>query len=342
MFSSKGILELLSPFLSSGISDTPTPIKLDRYVHWLETNILLASRRDMNEIDDTLDQITERIVQLKNISSQCRSAMVAPNNAHVNKVYKMFDQVDTLGAPYQQGRLYNSAGKFPIPSLLPDAETLNDWITQTKLKLKSMEEVASSKKNEAVKFKGAKSIISIRGEAKKQVDMSLIRSEIRGIIALLDKLSVRIQEKAEALKYFAQIKECVHFPLQDFSIKLRTIPPMKEASARLEHELNALNDVDSSYRQLRSADVLVAAAKATRDAKYIESEAEDAIRNLRSLGSEEVYQFLSHLHNLNRGKAESPAEDSEAAVPPWLYNLRQLAELSNEKILDLCSPRLLF
>jgi hypothetical protein len=320
-------------------------MKFDRYVYWLETKLLSVAQAELSEVNNILDMLVERLAILKSVSSQCRSSMIVYNNsAQVNRVYKLYDQVDALGEPYLPGRLFVSLGSCPISSLLPDLDIINDMVVQGRLKLKAIDEIAASKKNDVVKFKGSKTATSNRSEAKKAVEISSIRTEIRNVSDLIEKLAVECAKRTAVLSYFSQIKHAVHYPLHALSLRIRSLPLVNEGSAHhLDHELEVLHKVDAAYNAVRSAPVLVTAAVASREAAYIEDAAEGALTGLRHLGNEEVYQVMVHLAAAatEPGSTAAGVAAREAAgeVPEWLYNLRRMAALPTASILHFCTSR---
>jgi hypothetical protein len=313
-------------------------MKFDRYVYWLETKLLSVSQAELSEFNSVLDMLVERLAILKSVSSQCRSSMIVYNNsAQVNRVYKLYDSVDALGEPYLPGRLFVSLGSCPISSLLPDLDIINDMVLQGRLRLKAIDEMATSKKNDVVKFKGSKTATSNRSETKKAVEISSLRTEIRNVSDLIEKLAVVSAKNTAVLGYFSQIKQAVHYPLHALSLRIRSLPPISESTAHVDHELEVLHKVDAAYNAVRRAPVLVSAAVASREAAYIEDAAEGALAGLRHLGNEEVYQVLVHLAGIEAGTAV--AAEAAGEVPEWLYNLRRMAALPTASILHFCTSR---
>jgi hypothetical protein len=325
-------------------ASSPLVLKFDRYVYWLETKLLSTSHDELHELDDTLDILMDRTALLKNMSTQCRASMIVYNSAQTNRIYKMFEQIDALEEPYIVGRLFVSSGDQPVSSLLPDFDILSEIVGKYRSKLKAIDEIAASKKNDAIKFKSTKTVTSSRGDTKRAADIPSIRSEVRSILLLLDKLAAESQSKSSILRYFGQIKQWVHFPLQSLSFKLRSLPSLNEASGHVQREHDALHRADDQYNTARRADILAAAAQAFREACYIENTAEDSLSAVRLLGNDEVYQVLCQVCSDDSPTLihqDSIADEMEmdSGVPAWLYNLRRMAEQPTASVLSICASK---
>ena len=311
------------------IETAPLHIKFDRYVYWLETKLSSISCAELSELDSIIDQLFENIVTLKGISTHCRATMITYNTSQVNRIHKLYDQIDSLAEPYLSGRLFVSVngGKYSITSLLPDSDVLKDMIVDNKAKLKSIEEIAASKKTDVVKFKPSKLSTSNRSESKKANEMQTIRNEVKNIFLLLEQLSVKVEAHHSVLKYFGQLKLAVHFPLQALSTHLRSLPPLAETSAQLDHDLQALNKVDAYYTMLRRADVLVQAAVITHEAGQIEALVRDSTDWIKLLSEKEFFQLIYDASKEN----SSPDNNLN-----WSVHLRKFCQLPLTDLLSLC------
>ena len=342
--------EPISIFFGKNLPSTPLPIKFDRYVHWLETKLLVTAKTELTTLDVIIDQISNRITSLKDISTLCRTSMIVHNSTQANRIYKLYDQVDTIVEPYSTGRLFLSAGNCAITSLLPDLDNLTDMIYQTKMKLKSIEEMASSKKNDVVKFKGSKLSSSHRSENKKAIELSSIRTEVKAINSLLDELNEEIKQKSIILSYFGQIKQLVHIPLQLLSFRLRSLPSLNDASLLIEHEHEEYKKITAFYDTLRQVEVLVMAARTAKEMTEIELLVGELLEPLQQyLDQEEIYHLLHHTYmtsidssdsNGSRSSNKEEGEEGGAAEPAaWLYRLRHFAQLPLADILRLSASR---
>lgn len=273
---------------------------------------MATSAAELSDLDDIVDLLAEKVSALKGISVQCRTTMIVYNSGQVNRIHKLYDLVESLSEPYLPGRLFVCSGNYAITSLLPDADALKEMIIQNRTKLKSIEEIASSKKTEVVKFKGSKLTTSNRSESKKAVEISLIRTEVKSILQLLDNLEVELGKKLAVLSYYGQIKQVVHFPLQTLSTELRNLPPLSEAAAHREHELEQFRKADTLYNNLRKVEVLGIAARASQEAAYIENAVQESTDFLRIIGKEEVVQVISDVFVKDQGGV--PGDSSGAEV----------------------------
>lgn len=319
-------------FITGPVPTAPLQIKFDRFVYWLETKLNSVSAAELSELNNITDQLTESIASLKGMSAHCRATMVLNNSTQANRIHKLYDHIDSLFDPYSPGRLFIGVSiingtKYTITSLLPDMDVLRDVIADNKAKLKLIEEIASSKKTEVVKFKTSKLTTSNRSENKKTNEIQMIRTEVRSVQALLDQLTVEVERQHSVLKYFGQLKHVVHFPLQALSTHLRSLPPLAETSAQLEHDLQALNSVNSFYSMVRSVDILAQAAASTQEAAHIEKAVQDEVSWLRLLADKELLSMMY--------------ESSRSFVPVdgnanWAVYLRKFCQLALSDLLTLC------
>lgn len=322
-------------FIAGSVPTSPQQIKFDRYVYWLETKLNSISAAELSELNNIADQLTESILSLKGMSTHCRATMILNNATQANRIHKLYDHIDALYEPYSPGRLFIGASiingtKYTITSLLPDVDVLKDVIADSKGKLKLIEEIASSKKTEVVKFKTSKLSTSNRSENKKANEIQMIRTEVRNVLALLDQLAAEVEKQHSVLKYFGQLKHVVHFPLQALSIHLRSLPPLAETSAQLDHDLQALNTVNTFYTMVRSDEVLVQAAAATHEATHIEQLVQDEVHWLRLLADKELLSMIYEL-----GKTFATVDGNLN----WAVHLRKFCQLSLSDLLTLCGSK---
>jgi len=322
-------------FIAGPVPTAPQQIKFDRYVYWLETKLNSISAAELSELNNIADQLTESIVTLKGMSTHCRATMILNNATQANRIHKLYDHSDALFEPYSPGRLFISASiingtKYTITSILPDVDVLRDVIADNKGKLKAIEEIASSKKTEVVKFKTSKLSTSNRSENKKANEIQMIRTEVKNVIMLLDQLTEEVEKQHSVLKYFGQLKHAVHFPLQALSTHLRTLPPLAETSAQLDHDLQALNTVNSFYTMVRSADILVQAAALTQEASHIEKVVQDEVNWLRLLADKEL---LSMIYELSKSVSTVDRNLN------WAVHLRKFCQLALSDLLTLCGSK---
>lgn len=254
---------------------------------------MATSAVEMSDVDDTIDQLAEKILSLKSIAIQCRATMIVYNAGQVNRIQKLYDLVDSLSEPYVPGRLFVSSGKFAITSLLPDSEVLKELVVQNRIKLKAVDEIASSKKTEVVKFKGSKLTTSNRSESKKAGEISLIRTEVKNILVLLDTLAVEIGKNMPVLNYYGQMKQLVHYPLQTLSTNLRNLPSLSEAASHRDHEVEQVRKAELQYNNARKVEIVAVAAQSSQEAAQIENLVQETVEFLRALGKEEVLQAVN-------------------------------------------------
>mmetsp|Transcript_16619 Transcript_16619/g.27866 ORF Transcript_16619/g.27866 Transcript_16619/m.27866 type:complete len:480 (+) Transcript_16619:105-1544(+) len=333
----------------SGESYSSRDVHIDEYVVWIEDKLRSISSIELSHLNCILDKISEGIINLKKMAKDFKNTMVASNSAHNNRFTKLHDQINTLIEPYSiEGRLFCSKGKLhPLRSTLPDAEILKDMIMNNKLKLKAVDEIASSKKSDNfnAKFKGSKISSSNRSENKKSFEISMIRSEIKSIFCLLDEAVAELALRLQQLNYFGLLKVRVHFPLMTFRNYLLAQNPTTELIANLEREYQNLLYADETYNQARCSKILVTAAVAQHEIRRIESILleEDCLQIacLQSVAKENVTKLSPSSSSLT-GTARPPADDfSGVSSNPnpemeWYSDFQTYAKSSVPNLLRLC------
>lgn len=314
---------------------TTQQIKFDRYVYWLESKLNSVSSAELAELDNVLDQLSENIAILKSISTQCRSTMIAFNSAQASRIHKLYDLVDSLSDPFVTGRLFVSCSvvnvtKYSVTSILPDADVLKEMLADNKMKLKSIDEIASSKKSEVVKFKASKVTPTNKSDSRKSNEIQVIRAEVKNILTLLDVLAVEIEKHNSVLKNYAQLKHFVHFPLQVLSTHLRSLPPLAETSTQLDHDLQALHKVEAYYDMLRRAPPLVQAAATRSEALQIESLVREDVAWLALFAQKGL---PAQIHEINKNMAGTESDTV------WSEYLKTFCTFPLPDLLSLCGSR---
>jgi hypothetical protein len=326
--------------------DKVPQLQLTEYVNWLEIRLLAVSDFELLEFNELVDLLFTSITTLKCIGSMSRVSHSGLPSGQANKVLKMLDHIEALSEPYEtslSGKLYVNNNKPDLVSHLPDFESIKEMVSKNKAALKIIDEIASSKKAETVKFKGSKPMASSnRSETKRLGELMSIKNEARNAQFLLDKLVVEVGKKLSILNYFGQIKLLVHIPVRNLLSKRETLPSLKEYTDQIEAELDAVRQVEQVYNETRAAAVLANAATASYEAGFIENVIGQSAECLRYLNREEVFAIIS-AHNQIKDESERAAITNSHENPEvvqvkedWIAGLAKFVVLSVPDLMTTC------
>eukprot|EP00597_Dinobryon_sp_UTEXLB2267_P007317 CAMPEP_0170086360 /NCGR_PEP_ID=MMETSP0019_2-20121128/21054_1 /TAXON_ID=98059 /ORGANISM="Dinobryon sp., Strain UTEXLB2267" /LENGTH=403 /DNA_ID=CAMNT_0010303365 /DNA_START=22 /DNA_END=1233 /DNA_ORIENTATION=+ len=195
---------------------------------------------------------------MKFLSSECKSSLHTLPPLQVNRFQKICDQIDSL-----------TSGFSPSPSTqfaTLDLENLKDLVLKKRSRLKGIDELLDLKRPEVGKVKSGggsgisnvakTSVFSKSDGVKKVYDSTLLRSEIKSGLALLDSLDIIIQKKETMLEYFSDVRHVVHDPLESMNSILTTLPNLSEIENQFRSETEVLNRAITAYNTARSVEIL--------------------------------------------------------------------------------------
>lgn len=313
----------------------PTVIKFDQFIAWFESTVLMVSKAELHRLNSSLDDITDGVLYLKRLSAEYRSSLLSNQQpAPSNRILKLYDHIDALSIPFVAGRLYSSAlrdsnesGKkdvvYHVTSLLPDYDVLKDYATELRHKLKILDEMASSRKNDSTKSKaGSKAAPTVASH-----NTSAIKEEVKMMQSALEQLAAEISKKLLVLRYFQQLKVAIHQPIQKLSLKMMKLPSLTDISKQLDDEYHILKSADELYANMKSTESLVRVRKLQAELLHLEEVLLEAYHPLLRIDRVSLATGLTAL-NLS-----TEFSDASGGHSDWLEELSRLHCLSTADIL---------
>jgi len=241
---------------------------------FVEKKILGIASVDINEITYAFSMVEERIKIIKALSSEYKSNLHSIPALQVNRFQRICDQIDSLSLGF------SSSQSQPIQFLLADLDFLKDVIQKKRSRLKGIDELLELKRSEVGKLKSGggsstngvikASSNTLFSGAKKVCDSTLLRSEIKSALLLLDSLENIIQQKESMFEYFSDLRNVVHDPLESMNSMLSTLPSLSEIETHFRSEAEVLNRAVTSYNTARSVEILSKMAKLKYEIDQIE------------------------------------------------------------------------
>ena len=320
--------------IQTGREKPPTVIKFDQFIAWFESTVLMVSKVELHRMNSSLDDITDGVLYLKRLSEEYRSSLLSSQQpAPSNRILKLYDHIDSLPIPFVAGRLYssnlrdnNESGRkdvvYHVTSLLPDYDVLKDYASDMRHRLKILDEMASSRKNDSTKSKaGTKAAPTVASH-----NTSAIKEEVKMMQSALEQLAVEINRKLLVLRYFQQLKVAIHPPIQKLSLKMMKLPSLTDISKHLDEEYHNLKSADELYANMKSTESLVRVRRLQAELLHLEEVLLEAYHPLQRIDR-------SLALGLSTLKVPTELSDGSGTSSDWLEDLSRLHCLSTADIL---------
>lgn len=326
--------------VQAGREKPPTVIKFDQFIAWFESTVLMVSKAELHRLNSSLDDITDGVIYLKRLSAEYRSSLLSSQQpAPSNRILKLYDHIDSLSIPFVAGRLYSShlrdsseGGRkdvvYHVTSLLPDYDILKDYTTDVRHRLKILDEMASSRKNDSAKSKagtkagGAASTVASH-------NTSAIKEEVKMMQSALEQLVAEISKKLLVLRYFQQLKVAIHPPIQKLSLKMMKLPSLTDISKHLDDEYHNLKSADELYINMKSTESLLRVRRLQAELLHLEEVLLEAYQPLQKIDRASLALGLSTLNV----STDFITSDGSGGRLDWLEELSRLHCLSTADIL---------
>ncbi len=274
------MITLTELFKNQVVDDTAHKLKLEKFIPWFETTLLLKSTFGLTVTNSIMKDIDATICNLKNAASECGTPMT--NLATLsNRTQRVCDQIDVLYSEYQSGKRCSIAQivvLYPYNSSLPDSEYTRELISKIKSKLKVIEDISMSKKADSTKSRGRPG----EGSSKKAYELPPILKEgLRRLGGLVDELEMESITKSLVLSYLNQIKQTVHRPFHQMRQVISELPQLPQAKQLLLRETEAYRLAAEEYNVARSAAVLQHLAQLRAEMQEVEEAAGDMFSAVR-------------------------------------------------------------
>lgn len=213
-----------------------------------------------------LENMHHNIKSIQSLGLDCRNNGISLSAAQTTRVTKLCDTIDLIPIVHFPTHLFPESTNLPsssliIPTNLPDREQLGLYLQKLKIRLRNVDEMASSKKNENIRFKSAHKDTS---RLKQVYDLNVIRLSVRDLLREIDSIESLYEQYHQPLSYFAKLKQVIHQPMQDLVLASSELPEVKPLEDQLEKDMKTLRVVKDQYDLCRSEKSLV---KLTNDRK---------------------------------------------------------------------------
>jgi len=327
-------------------------IKFDQFIAWFENSVLMVSKAELHRLNRSLDDITDGVLYLKRLSVEYRNSLLsiqpsnnqAPSIGSSNRILKLYDHIDSLTVPFIAGRLYSShlhdtseSGRkdvvYHVTSLLPDYDVLKDYSNDLKHKLKILDEMASSRKNDSTKNKaGSKGGGAVPAAAASTHNTSVIKDEVKMLQSALEQLIMEISKKVLVLRYFRRLKLSIHPPIQKLSLKMMKLPSLTDISKHLDEEYHNLKSADELYANMKSTECLVRVKRLQMELLHLEEVLMEAYQPLKRIGRS-LAQSLAAFIDVSTELGSDDDSNNNCSRSHWLEDLSSLHGLSTADIL---------
>eukprot|EP01039_Chlorochromonas_danica_P006632 gene6632-7325_t len=234
---------------------------------WVELQPFLAA----------LDLCDQKLSSLKSLGMECRTNGIGLTATQSVRVTRLCDVIDSLAKWQWRMTLTADLSPVTITSSLPDYDTVQTYLTKIRAKLRLIEEMASSKKNEGIRFRPTTSTNTPK-TTKRIFDLSAIRAQVIDLLESIDAIeqSLQVPTVNSCLTLFSELKQSIHKAVQETVHNLQALPSLQTIEDALTIQMETLKQHEAQYNEARKADRLVRMARTRREMIAIE----DVIRDL--------------------------------------------------------------
>lgn len=224
-----------------------------------------------------LDLCDQKLLSLKSLGVECRTNGIGLTATQNVRVTRLCDLIDSLVKWQWRMTLTADLSPVTITSSLPDYDTVQAYLTKVRAKLRLIEEMTSSKKNEGIRFRPTTSTSTPKA-TKRIFDLSTIRAQVIDLLESVDAIeqSLLIPTVNSCLTLFSELKQSIHKPVQETVHNLQALPSLQTMQDALTIQMETLKKHEAQYNEARKADRLVRMARTRREMIAIE----DVIREL--------------------------------------------------------------
>lgn len=258
----------------SNPQDSPA-VNLDNCTSYLDRRLLALSWFELRDFFLVLHKVSQHIIILRDFAAECKfngQGLTAPQAAKVQKLSEMLESLPAISTFTPViGDNSSLSGDKVVSSFLPDQDYIQAYIFKVRSKLKTIEEMAASKKTEGVKFRfSGKLSLQSRLKERKVFDLAIVRKELKDLQDNLELLEHYLVQYENLFTYFASIKKYVHRYYQDIILAAATLPSLEEFETKMKAENESFATKELDYNSARSNEALIAAASARKEMLVIE------------------------------------------------------------------------
>lgn len=250
------------------------PVTLADATSTLDQRLLQACWAEIRPVFLELQELQRRIRYLRSIGVDCRHGGVGLSAAQAARISKLCDLIEAL--PELSFPFAISAEQDSLRSSLPDLESITSYTLKVKSKVKLVEEMAASKKNESIRFK------SQSKEHLGMYDLSMILVIARQLQSTIEMIEQLCEAHHTSLSYFLWLKQTLYRTQQEIVSATTSLGSHKRLEEELRREVHKLEVLNQQYNEARSSEVLVRIALARREMITIEERVRELWRPVQS------------------------------------------------------------
>lgn len=304
-------------------------ISINDFLSWFDNKLAKFLVLDLVDINIELHLLSDNMSLLKKQSEAFKSySILLP--ATQARVVKLCTQIDTIvlscqfdysGYPEileekgyterKQKELKENIkllgnNETYMPLLLPDSDYLKDLISKTRNRLRTIEEMASSKNLSRADVGNGQGPLAIR-------------DTVLNILNILERLEKFQLKQIMITDYITNIKSIVHQPLLTYAKKIENLPSLKYLLDTLNSESVVLNKTQEKYNVISKIPILLEVSQLKIELEELENILFDNIEHIKII----FEYFISK----NDGKTNSFSNIQ------WVRNLSSILSYSNIELL---------
>jgi hypothetical protein len=308
-----------------------TEVLINDFLSWFDNKLAQFLILDLSDINIELRLLFDNMQLLKKQSETFKSySMLLPASQAQSRVVKLCTQIDTIVISCQ----YDYSGIYPpileekgfidkkqkklkehikslgnetyMPILLPDSDYLKDLISKIRSRLRTIEEMASSKNLSRADVGNGQGPLAIR-------------ETVLNILNILERLEKYQLKQIMITDYISNIKSIVHQPLLNYAKKIENLPPLQSLLVTLNSESILLNKSQDKYKVISKVPILLEVSQIKIELEGLENILIDLLAPIKTI----FEYFISK----NDGKTNS------FSSLQWVKNLSSIILYPNKELL---------
>jgi hypothetical protein len=261
-------------------TEPQSKVSLDECVQYLERRLLSLTWIELRPLFLQMHRVAQSAQTLRDLASECKFngiALTAPQQLKIHKIHDFVHENIHVLSVQCAVSVESPAVAVPehlqVTSFLPSAHHLNLFAHKLTTKLKSVEDMLSSKKLDVCRFRFSGKLTLTHRIAQRQVfDVSLLRNECRLLHEQLHLLQQAVDEQDQLLQYFDLLKRHVHLRWQEVLCLAAVLPDVVVAKTRLAREWDLLMKHEHEYAEAKQQEVLVTCVGWGREQQLVETD----------------------------------------------------------------------
>lgn len=252
-----------------------TNVKMEACIEFFDRRFLAISWFELREVMAAIRRVNIAHSVLHGLSAECRVNGISLAAAQVARVSKICDVLDAIPRiPFPNilaSEPFAGSPSVKIWMDLPDVEVFTAYISKLRGKLKPLDEMVSSKKNDGIRFQFSSSSRPIALHSSSILrgitifDTSLLRREVQELYTALDNLESSLPLCSDVLQHILLIREQLHRPYLNLRQTLLSLPPLEEVEVIVKNEAATFAMEEERYTSLCQSNPVLQEAATVQD-----------------------------------------------------------------------------